>query len=143
MDHVVVVGTGLADPRRAPGRLSGTLRSPLVRPRDLVLEPFLAGVVLEDEGRTSGAFVRDLVGWFLQGTAGLPAGGMGPCPPGSTTGCAPPAVLGVRVRSVEREGTGWTVRAARLPRGARLPGEKAVRRQLGRSGGRAPPRGTC
>ncbi|MFI7584968.1 NAD(P)/FAD-dependent oxidoreductase [Kocuria sp. M1N1S27] len=142
----------LADPRRAPSRLAGTLRSPLVelrrvpalaawlapgldprterqeerdRPwhetldaagvrgplRDLVLEPFLAGVILEDEGRTSAAFVRELVGWFLLGTPGLPAGGMGALPAWIHDGLRAPAVLNTRVDSLERTGSGWTVGA--------------------------------
>lgn len=142
----------LADPRRVPSRLPGTLRSPLLelrrlpalaawlapgldprarrrerrdRPwhesldaagvrgplRDLVLEPFLAGVILEDEGRTSAAFVRELVGWFLLGTPGLPTGGMGALPAWIHDGLRSPAVLGTRVDAVERTGNGWTVGA--------------------------------
>ncbi|MEX5296494.1 NAD(P)/FAD-dependent oxidoreductase [Kocuria sp. CPCC 205268] len=142
----------LADPRRLPSRLAGTLRSPLVelrrlpalaawlapgldprarreeaqdRPwhdaldaagvrgplRELVLEPFLAGVILEDEGRTSAAFVRELVGWFLLGTPGLPAGGMGALPEWIHDGLRSPAVLGARVDSVERTAHGWAVGA--------------------------------
>lgn len=141
----------LADPRRAPRRLPGTLASPLVelrrlpallawlapllaprgrhrerdRPwhesldaagvrgplRDLVLEPFLAGVILEDEGRTSAAFVRELVGWFLLGTPGLPADGMGALPAWIHDGLRTRAVLGTRVESIERTGVGWAVGA--------------------------------
>ena len=82
------------------------VRGPL---RDLVLEPFLAGVILEDEGRTSAAFVRELVGWFLLGTPGLPAGGMGALPEWIHDGLRAPAVLGTRVRALERTGTGWSV----------------------------------
>lgn len=77
--------------------------------RDLVLEPFLAGVILEDEGRTSAAFVRELVGWFLLGTPGLPADGMGALPNWIHDGLRAPAVLGTRVRSLERTGAGWAV----------------------------------
>lgn len=141
----------LADPRRLPRRLPGTLASPLVelrrlpapaawlapllvprgrrrerdRPwhesldaagvrgslRDQVLEPFLAGVILEDEGRTSAAFVRELVGWFLLGTPGLPAEGMGALPAWIHDGLRTPAVLGTRAEALERTGTGWTVGA--------------------------------
>ncbi|MEX5300257.1 FAD-dependent oxidoreductase [Kocuria sp. CPCC 205292] len=84
------------------------VRGPL---RDLVLEPFLAGVILEDEGRTSAAFVRELVGWFLLGTPGLPAGGMGALPDWIHDGLRSPAVLGTRVDSVRRTGDGWAVGA--------------------------------
>jgi predicted NAD/FAD-dependent oxidoreductase len=142
----------LADPRRVPSRLAGTLGSPLVelprlpallawlapvldpraahreeldRPwhesldaagvrgplRDLVLEPFLAGVILEDGGRTSAAFVRQLVGWFLLGTPGLPAGGMGALPEWIHDGLRARAVLGARVETLERTASGWTVGA--------------------------------
>ncbi|MEX5303742.1 NAD(P)/FAD-dependent oxidoreductase [Kocuria sabuli] len=82
------------------------VRGPL---RDLVLEPFLAGVILEDEGSTSAAFVRELVGWFLLGTPGLPAGGMGALPNWIHDGLRARAVLGTPVRSVERTGAGWAV----------------------------------
>lgn len=84
------------------------VRGPL---RDLVLEPFLAGVILEDEGRTSAAFVRELVGWFLLGTPGLPAAGMGALPDWIHDGLRAPAVLGTRVDSVRRAGDGWAVGA--------------------------------
>ncbi|WP_424348065.1 FAD-dependent oxidoreductase [Kocuria sp. CH-021] len=84
------------------------VRGPL---RDLVLEPFLAGVILEDEGRTSAAFVRELVGWFLLGTPGLPAAGMGALPDWIHDGLRAPAVLGTRVDSVRRTGDGWAVGA--------------------------------
>ncbi|GGG52815.1 oxidoreductase [Kocuria dechangensis] len=79
--------------------------------RELVLEPFLAGVILEDEGRTSAAFVRQLVGWFLLGTPGLPAEGMGALPAWLHDGLRARAVLGTRVESLERTGSVWTVGA--------------------------------
>ncbi len=41
-----------------------------------VLEPFLAGVLADDSGETSAAFVKLLVRSFLLGTPGLPRGGM-------------------------------------------------------------------
>ena len=44
--------------------------------RDEVLEPFLAGVVAEDRGETSEAFVRLLVRMFALGVPGLPARGI-------------------------------------------------------------------
>ena len=44
--------------------------------REEVLEPFLAGVVAEDRGETSEAFVRLLVRMFALGVPGLPARGI-------------------------------------------------------------------
>lgn len=49
------------------------LRGPL---RSEVLEPFLAGVVAEDRGDTSDAFVRLLVRMFALGLPGVPARGI-------------------------------------------------------------------
>jgi phytoene dehydrogenase-like protein len=49
------------------------VRGPL---RDEALEPFLAGVVAEDRGETSEAFVRLLVRMFALGVPGLPARGI-------------------------------------------------------------------
>lgn len=49
------------------------VRGPL---REEVLEPFLAGVVAEDRGETSEAFVRLLVRMFALGVPGLPARGI-------------------------------------------------------------------
>jgi phytoene dehydrogenase-like protein len=48
--------------------------------RDEVIEPFLAGVVAEDRGETSEAFVRLLVRMFALGVPGLPARGIGALP---------------------------------------------------------------
>ncbi|MFS0732557.1 NAD(P)/FAD-dependent oxidoreductase [Microbacterium sp. 1P10UB] len=107
----------LRHPLRSPGSIPQTLRSRMVRPRDLaalarwagpallapkkvidgedrtlregwnragvhgplrteVLEPFLAGVIADDAGMTSDAFVRLLIRMFALGTPGLPAGGI-------------------------------------------------------------------
>ena len=107
----------LAHPVRHPARLSATLASGLVTPRELaaltrwaaptilaprrtvagsdaalfpawdaarvrgplrsaVLEPFLAGVIADDTGTTSDAFVRLLVRMFVLGRPGLPADGI-------------------------------------------------------------------
>lgn len=49
------------------------VRGPL---RHEVLEPFLAGVLAEDQGTTSAAFVRLLMRSFVLGTPGVPAAGM-------------------------------------------------------------------
>nr|WP_315267981.1 FAD-dependent oxidoreductase [Microbacterium lemovicicum] len=107
----------LRHPLRSPGSIPQTLRSRMVRPRDLValarwagpallspqrvivgddrtlragwnragvhgplrtevLEPFLAGVIADDSGMTSDAFVRLLIRMFALGTPGLPASGI-------------------------------------------------------------------
>jgi phytoene dehydrogenase-like protein len=73
---------GLVTPRRvvggpdralAAGLDAAGVRGPL---REEVLEPFLAGVVAEDAGETSEAFVRLLVRMFALGVPGLPARGI-------------------------------------------------------------------
>ncbi|PFG34972.1 FAD-dependent oxidoreductase [Sanguibacter antarcticus] len=75
------------------------------RIRHEVLAPFLAGVLAEDDGTTSAAFVRLLVRMFLLGTPGVPAGGM--CElPAQLARDLPDVVLGTRVLSVERTGSG-------------------------------------
>ncbi|GAA4717979.1 NAD(P)/FAD-dependent oxidoreductase [Pedococcus ginsenosidimutans] len=66
-----------------------------------VLEPFLAGVLAEDGGRTSAAFVRLLLRSFLLGTPGVPGDGMR----------AVPAQLASRLRSPVRLGTPATLGA--------------------------------
>ncbi|RXZ37745.1 phytoene dehydrogenase, partial [Agromyces binzhouensis] len=53
------------------------LRGPL---RTEVLEPFLAGVLADDRGDTSDAFVRLLMRMFALGGPGLPAAGIGALP---------------------------------------------------------------
>ena len=72
----------LVAPRRVVTGLDRSLREGLDRAgvrgplRDEVLEPFLAGVVAEDRGETSEAFVRLLVRMFALGVPGLPARGI-------------------------------------------------------------------
>ncbi|HEX5728194.1 NAD(P)/FAD-dependent oxidoreductase [Microbacterium sp.] len=53
------------------------LRGPL---RTQVLEPFLAGVLGEDDGTSSDAFTRLLMRMFALGSPGLPANGIGALP---------------------------------------------------------------
>ena len=79
--------------------------------REEVIEPFLAGVVAEDRGDTSEAFVRLLVRMFALGVPGLPARGIGALPlwladrmqrrPGAPTVrlCTP--VVGIDTRAVD------------------------------------------
>ncbi len=72
----------IAAPRRVVRGTDRTLREGLDAAgvhgplRDEVLEPFLAGVVAEDRGETSEAFVRLLVRMFALGVPGLPARGI-------------------------------------------------------------------
>ncbi len=64
--------------RRADGTLSQSLDSASVDGplRHEVLEPFLAGVLADEPGQASAAFVRLLIRSFLLGTPGLPTEGM-------------------------------------------------------------------
>lgn len=75
-----------------------------------VLEPFLAGVLADDDGATSAAFVRLLVRSFLRGTPGVPAAGMAALPAQLARGLDD-VRLGVRVQRVERRGAGVAVHA--------------------------------
>ncbi len=68
-----------------------------------VLEPFLAGVLAEDDGQTSAAFVRLLVRSFLLGTPAVPAAGMAALP-AQLAAQVPDVVLGARVDGVARVG---------------------------------------
>lgn len=85
------------------------VRGPL---RSEVLEPFLAGVLGEDEGRTSDAFVRLLVRSFVLGRPGVPAEGIGAVPRGLADRARRAGATirtGTRVDRVERRGSGNTV----------------------------------
>ncbi len=66
------------------------LRGPL---RTAVLDPFLAGVVAEDGGGSSNAFVQELVRYFALARPGLPAQGI----------AAVPAQLAARARAAGAE----------------------------------------
>jgi glycine/D-amino acid oxidase-like deaminating enzyme len=79
------------------------------RIRREVLEPFLAGVLAEDDGSTSAQLVRLLVRMFVAGTPGVPARGMGELPAQLARG-VPDLVLGTRVDRVERVAGGFRVR---------------------------------
>lgn len=109
----------LGPPRRLLDGRDQTLASSLDRAgvtgavRREVLGPFLAGVLAEDDGTTSAAFVRLLVRMFLLGTPGVPAGGMGELPAQLARGL-PDVVLGTRVVSVERRGSGSGPTAVRV-----------------------------
>lgn len=74
-----------------------------------VLERFLAGVVLDDQGATSNAFVLLLTRMFALGVPGLPADGMQALPQALAEPIRDRIRLGRRVVRVERDGDGWAV----------------------------------
>ncbi|MGM0386824.1 MAG: NAD(P)/FAD-dependent oxidoreductase [Actinomycetota bacterium] len=78
-------------------------------PLRTLLERFITGVVLEDEGTTSAAFVRLLVRTFALGAPGVPAQGMSALPLQLSIGLGRPAELGRRVTRVSPVGGGWGV----------------------------------
>lgn len=78
--------------------------------RRAVLEPFLAGVLAEDDGTTSATLVRLLVRSFLAGTPGVPAAGMAALPAQLAVGL-PDVRLGVAVQRVDRVAGGVRVQA--------------------------------
>ena len=71
-----------------------------------VLEPFLAGVLADDTGASSAAFVRLLVRCFLLGTPGVPANGMGELPRQLAAGLHRPVRCGTPVEEVHPAGGG-------------------------------------
>jgi phytoene dehydrogenase-like protein len=75
--------------------------------RDEVLEPFLAGVLLDSEGRTSSRFARLLVRSFSLGTPAIPAQGMAAIPHQLAALLPRPVELGTRVTSLDREAGMW------------------------------------
>jgi phytoene dehydrogenase-like protein len=74
------------------------------RLRQEVLERFLAGVLADDTGRTSAAFVRLLLRSFLLGTPGVPAQGMQALPEQIASGLRRPVRLGVWAAALGSEG---------------------------------------
>lgn len=94
-----------ADVSLADSLAAAGVRGPL---REQVLEPFLAGVLAEDDGATSSAFARLLLRAFLTGTPGLPAAGMAALP-AQLAAHLPDVVLGARVEQVVRVGGGVVV----------------------------------
>ena len=71
------------------------------RLRREVLEPFLAGVLAEDDGSTSAQLVRLLVRMFFLGTPGVPAAGMGALP-AQLAAHLPEVTLNTRVDRLDR-----------------------------------------
>lgn len=83
----------------------GPLRAELV-------EPFLAGVLLERAGSTSARFTRLLARSFTLGTPGLPTQGMGAIAHQLAAHLAVPVELEAPVTAVDADAAGWTVSVA-------------------------------
>ncbi len=125
-------GPAVLAPRRVIAGPDRTVRAGLDRAgltgplRTEVLEPFLAGVLAEDRGETSDAFVRLLVRMFALGVPGVPARGIRALPE-QLAGRA--AALGVVLRlgdpvvSVGGDAGGVTVA---LAGGGRVTGRAVV-----------------
>jgi len=76
------------------------------------LQRYLAGVILEDEGQTSTAFVLMLLRSFARGTPGLPRDGMQAMPQLLAEPLAERIRLDEHVEQIERAETGVRVRTA-------------------------------
>ncbi len=87
--------------------------------RDEVVEPFLAGVLLETAGTTSARFARLLVRSFALATPALPALGMSAIPEQLAAALARPVELETPVTSVVRDGTTWVAQTSQGERAAR------------------------
>ncbi|MCV7421316.1 FAD-dependent oxidoreductase [Mycobacterium yunnanensis] len=101
--HLTTTGqtdTSLRDALDAAG-VSGELRR--------VLERFLAGVLLEDDGVTSNAFALLLVRMFVLGVPALPAEGMQALPRQLAAVLGDSITLGRNVTDVIKVGAGWEV----------------------------------
>lgn len=77
-----------------------------------VLDRFLAGVLLEDSGMSSNAFVLLLLRMFVLGVPGLPADGMAALPRQLAGPIAERITLQHNVVDVTRAGSGWQVTGA-------------------------------
>lgn len=84
-----------------------------------LMDRFLAGVVLDEEGQTSAAFVRLLLRSFALGTPGLPSAGMGALPHQLAAPLAGAVHLQHRVERIERTADGARVHHAGGSTGAR------------------------
>ncbi|MGU3432884.1 flavin monoamine oxidase family protein [Actinomycetes bacterium M1A6_2h] len=83
------------------------VRGPL---RKHVLEPFLAGVLADDSGTTSAAYVRLLIRSFVLGTPAVPADGMRALPAQLAGALIHPAETSTRVLGVDPRTSGVVVR---------------------------------
>ncbi|MEO7752668.1 MAG: NAD(P)/FAD-dependent oxidoreductase [Terracoccus sp.] len=88
------------------------------RLRTEVLEPFLAGVLIESRTETSASFARLLVRMFLLGTPGVPTDGMQALPDQLAATLGARLHLGTRVDRVEGDGDGRAVGRATAAGGA-------------------------
>ena len=75
-------------------------RAGLTGPLRKVVDGFLAGVLLEDDGSSSNEYTLALVRHFLRGTASLPSGGMQRLPEQLAAGLRTPVELNTPVESV-------------------------------------------
>lgn len=75
-------------------------RAGLVGPLRKVVDGFLSGVLLEDDGSTSNAFALLLARTFLRGSSAVPGGGMQRLPEQLAAGLRSPVELGTPVESV-------------------------------------------
>lgn len=94
--------------RRDVATGAGSLRC--ARATRRVVDRFLAGVLLEDNGATSNAFSLLLARSFVLGVPGLPAQGMRALPRQLVEPLAGRIALNRKVTRVERDGQGWMVR---------------------------------
>lgn len=78
--------------------------------RTEVLEPFLAGVILERDGSSSTAYVRLLLRSFALGRPGLPAAGMSALPHQLNSRLHRRACVNTAARAIERSARGWAVK---------------------------------
>ncbi|GLP81995.1 NAD(P)/FAD-dependent oxidoreductase [Mycobacterium antarcticum] len=99
---------------KSPDRADGPLRTALDRAGVTgelrrVIDRFLSGVLLEDDGVTSNAFVLLLIRMFALGVPALPAEGMQALPRQLAVGLENAITLRRKVIEITREGSGWRV----------------------------------
>lgn len=119
LGDIVAVGRWAAPalrPRllKSAGRADGPLRAALDRSGvdgelRRVIDRFLAGVLLEDTGATSNAFVLLLIRMFALGVPALPAEGMAALPRQLAAGLEDRITLHRNVVDVSRDGSRWRV----------------------------------
>lgn len=83
--------------------------------RTEILEPFLTGVLADDQGATSATFARWLTRWFALGTPSLPAQGMAALPALLRSRMAARVHLDTRVDHLAKQATGWVAQTAGGP----------------------------
>ncbi len=88
--------------------------------RDEVVEPFLAGVLLESAGTTSSRFARLLIRSFALGTPAVPAVGMSAIPRQLAAALRQPVELDTPVTGLARDGAAWVAQTPGGERAARV-----------------------